>query len=101
MAAAEPATSTIRLVYRREAGGEPVKQDVTLQPGKRYPFKISGFQGDPPRFWMQKMDLLGYGDLEAAGIGELTAMMKDFMSERRTEGEHANAVLDTMQQTIT
>jgi len=53
-------------VYRREAGGEPVKQDVTLQPGKRYAFNISGFKGDPPRFWMQKMDLLGYGDLEAA-----------------------------------
>ena len=45
-------------------------------------------------------DATSYGDLEAAGIGELTSMMKDFMAERRTEGEHANAVLDTMQQTI-
>ena len=53
-------------VYRRQPGGEPVKQDVTLEAGKRYAFKISGFTGDPPRFWMQKMDLLGYGDLEAA-----------------------------------
>ncbi len=52
-------------VYRRDAGGEAVKQDVTLEPGKRYAFKISDFQGDPPRFWMQKVDLLGYGDLEA------------------------------------
>ena len=52
-------------VYRREAGGEPFKQDVALQAGKRYAFKISGFTGDSPRFWMQKMDLLGYGDLEA------------------------------------
>jgi len=52
-------------VYRREAGSQPVKQDVTLEPGKRYAFKISGFKGDPPRFWMQKMDLLGNGDLEA------------------------------------
>ncbi len=52
-------------VYRREAGGDPVKQDVTLEAGKRYAFKISGFQGEVPRFWMQKMDLLGYGDLEA------------------------------------
>ncbi len=41
-----------------------------------------------------------YGELEQAGIGELTVMMKDFMNERRTEGDHANAVLDTMQQTI-
>jgi hypothetical protein len=52
-------------VYRRAPGGEPVLQDVTLQPGKRYPFRISGFTGESPRFWMQKTDLLGYGDLEA------------------------------------
>jgi len=57
-------------VYRRETGGEPVKQDVTLQAGKRYAFKISGFQGEPPRFWMQKTDLLGYGDLEAVAKRE-------------------------------
>jgi hypothetical protein len=57
-------------VYRREAGGEPVKQSVTLVPGKRYAFKISGFKGDPPRFWMQKTDLLGNGDLEAVAKRE-------------------------------
>jgi hypothetical protein len=51
--------------YSRQPNGNPVKADLTLQPGKRYPFKISGFKGDPPRFWMQKMDLLGHGDLEA------------------------------------
>jgi hypothetical protein len=52
-------------VYRREANGEPVKQSVTLELGKRYAFKISGFQGDPPRFWLQKTDLIGNGDLDA------------------------------------
>ena len=57
-------------VYRRDAGGEPVKQDVTLKPGKRYAFKISGFKGTPPRFWMQKTDLLGNGDLEAVAKRE-------------------------------
>ena len=57
-------------VYRREAGGEPVKQDVTLEPGKRYAFKISGFKGAPPRFWIQKTDLLGNGDLEAVAKRE-------------------------------
>jgi hypothetical protein len=57
-------------VYRREAGGEPVKQDVTLEPGKRYTFKISDFKGDPPRFWLQKTDLLGNGDLEAVAKRE-------------------------------
>jgi len=57
-------------VYRREAGGEPVKQGVTLEPGKRYTFKISGFQGGPPKFWLQKTDLLGNGDLEAVAKRE-------------------------------
>ena len=36
----------------------------------------------------------------AAGVSDLSATMKDFIRERRSEGEHANAVLDTMQQTI-
>ena len=57
-------------VYRRVPGGEPVKQEVILEPGKRYKFKISGFKGDPPRFWMQKTDLLGNGDLEAVAKRE-------------------------------
>ncbi|MCP4849701.1 MAG: sialate O-acetylesterase [Verrucomicrobiaceae bacterium] len=54
-----------REVYRCQSGGQPVRQDVTLEAGKRYRFKISGFKGAPPRFWMQKTDLLGNGDLEA------------------------------------
>ncbi len=57
-------------VYNRQAGAEPVKQDVTLEAGKRYAFKIFGFQAQTPRFWMQKMDLLGYGDLEAVAKRE-------------------------------
>lgn len=52
-------------VYRRDAGGVPIKQDVTLEPAKRYAFTLSGFSGAPPRFWMQKIDLLGNGDLES------------------------------------
>jgi alpha-galactosidase len=57
-------------VYRRDAGGKPVKQEVTLEPGKRYKFEISGFKGSPPRFWMQKTDLLGNGDLDAVAKRE-------------------------------
>ena len=57
-------------VYRRDRGGEPVKQDVALEPGKRYAFEISGFKVSPPRFWMQKTDLLGNGDLEAVAKRE-------------------------------
>ena len=59
-----------REVYRRESGKHPVKQEVTLQPGKRYKFQVSGFKGEPPRFWMRKMDLLGNGDLEAVAKRE-------------------------------
>ncbi|MGI9477821.1 MAG: tetratricopeptide repeat protein [Hyphomicrobiaceae bacterium] len=46
--------------------------------------------------------MAGSGDApaDAAGISELSTVMKDFIRERRSEGEHANAVLDTMQQTI-
>ena len=33
-------------------------------------FKSSGFPGGPPRFWMQQMDLLGNGDLEAVAKRE-------------------------------
>jgi len=51
-------------VYRRASGGTAVLQDVTLEAGKRYEFKISGYKGDAPRFWMQKTELLGHGDLE-------------------------------------
>ena len=62
-------------VYRREAGGQPVKQDVTLDPGKRYSFKISDgsifrLDSKPPRFWLEKTDLLGNGDLEAVARRE-------------------------------
>ncbi len=51
--------------YSRAAGKLPVRQQITLEPGKRHPFKITGFSGKPPRFWLRKIDLLGNGDLEA------------------------------------
>lgn len=57
-------------VYRRDVGGDPIKQNVTLKPGKRYEFKITEFQGEAPRFWLQKTDLLGNGDLEAVAKRE-------------------------------
>lgn len=51
--------------YSRSAGKAPVRQQMTLQPGIRHPFKITRFDGAPPRFWLRKLDLLGNGDLEA------------------------------------
>ena len=57
-------------VYRREAGGEASMGEVTLKPGTRYAFEISGFRGAAPRFWLEKIDLLGNGDLEAVAKRE-------------------------------
>lgn len=51
--------------YSRAAGAAPVRDEITLEPGKRHPFTITGFTGKAPRFWLRKMDLLGGGDLEA------------------------------------
>ncbi len=59
-----------KTVYSRPAGREAVKQEVTLEPGKRYPFRISILQTGGTRFWLQKMDLLGNGDLEAVAKRE-------------------------------
>ena len=53
-----------REVYAWSPGGEAVKREVTVKPGKRYAFKITGFRGRPPRFWLEKIDLTGRGDLE-------------------------------------
>jgi hypothetical protein len=51
--------------YSRAAGNPPVRHEITLDPGKRHPFTITGFTGEAPRFWLRKQDLLGNGDLEA------------------------------------
>lgn len=55
-------------IYWRTADGVANMQEIALEPGKRYAFKITGFAGSPPRFWLQKTDLLGHGDLEAVAI---------------------------------
>lgn len=51
-------------VYRASTGGLRLPVEFTLESGKRYPFTISGFDGEVPRFWLRKIDLLGKGDLE-------------------------------------
>jgi alpha-galactosidase len=51
--------------YSRSAGSESVRPEITLEPGKRHAFSITGFTGTAPRFWLRKLDLLGNGDLEA------------------------------------
>ena len=61
-------------VYNRSKGGESVKEQITLKPGTQYRFKISGFKETPPRFWIQKMDLLGNGDLEAVAKRKVSSL---------------------------
>jgi alpha-galactosidase len=51
-------------VYRKDVGGQAVKQKVTLEAGKRYPVKITYFKGGSTAFWMSREDLLAKGDLE-------------------------------------
>jgi len=50
--------------------GKVIRQELKLAAGKRYSFAIKDFKGEPPRFWMRKMDLLGNGDLEAVAKRE-------------------------------
>lgn len=52
-------------VYRREKEGAPATLEIPLEAGKRYSFEILNFEGNPPRFWLEKTDLLGNGDLES------------------------------------
>jgi len=51
-------------VYRRNVGGQVVKQKVALQAGRRYPVTITYFKGGSTAFWMSQEDLSGKGDLE-------------------------------------
>ena len=57
-------------VYDRKKGHAPVNEEIRLEAKKRYRFKISGVTGTAPRFWMQKLDLLGHGDLQAVAKRE-------------------------------
>jgi alpha-galactosidase len=94
--------------YSRAAGKAPVRQQITLEPGKRHPFKITGFSGTPPHFWLRKMDLLGNGDLEAVvrrqGMfpwllddkGDWTARQDVWLQEARlTEGGTGSPLIPT------
>ena len=52
-------------VYRRDKRSQPITREVALNPGKRYYFQISDYQGETPRFWIEQTNLPGNGDLEA------------------------------------
>ncbi|UCG46236.1 MAG: hypothetical protein JSU94_12100, partial [Phycisphaerales bacterium] len=52
------------VVYRKNVGGQAVKQKVALEAAKRYAFKVTYFKGGSTAFWTSQEDLLGKGDLE-------------------------------------
>ncbi|MHB1038672.1 MAG: sialate O-acetylesterase [Pirellulales bacterium] len=51
-------------VYRKELDGKPVCEKVALEAGKRYPITITYFKEGSAAFWMERVDLVGKGDLE-------------------------------------
>ena len=53
-----------REVYRRDADGKTTRQEIALEAGKRYPFRITYLKGGSTAFFMGRVDLLGKGDLE-------------------------------------
>ncbi|MAI31044.1 MAG: hypothetical protein CMM07_05125, partial [Rhodopirellula sp.] len=57
-------------VYQSNADGKRFQKEITLMPGNQYSFEITDFSGEPPRFWLEKTDLLGNGDLEAVAKRE-------------------------------
>lgn len=65
------ATSYVRMtiedteVYRRDRNAGPLCHDIELKSGKRYAYQIQAPTNDIPHIWLQQMDLLGHGDLEA------------------------------------
>lgn len=46
-------------VYRRNPGEDPVRTEVTLEGGKRYPIKITYFNKSQKSFWVMRQDLPG------------------------------------------
>jgi alpha-galactosidase len=94
--------------YSRAAGSAPVRHEITLEPGKRHPFAITGFTGEAPRFWLSKQDLLGNGDLEAVvkrdgmfpwlldAAGDWTARQDVWLQEARlTPGGKGSPLIPT------
>ncbi len=50
-------------VYRKEAGGKPVIEKITLEQGKRYPVRVTYFKGGLAAFWLEQVEIEGKGDL--------------------------------------
>jgi hypothetical protein len=65
--------------YRKDPGGEPVIQKMTLEKAKRYPVTITYCKGGSAAFWMELVDIKGKGDLESVvkDLGIYQCLMDD------------------------
>ena len=52
-----------KVVYRLDENGNAVREKVALEKGKRYPLRITSKQGGSAAFFLEQVDLRGYGDL--------------------------------------
>jgi alpha-galactosidase len=52
-----------KVIYRLDENGKAVRTKVTLEKGKRYPLRITSKQGGAAAFFLEQVDLRGYGDL--------------------------------------
>jgi len=50
-------------VYRQEVGEKPTVTTVPLEAGKRYPVRITYFQGGSAALWLEQVEIEGRGDL--------------------------------------
>ncbi len=52
-----------KVIYRLDENGKAVHTKVSLEKGKRYPLRITSKQGGAATFFLEQVDLRGYGDL--------------------------------------
>lgn len=50
-------------VYRKEPGGKAAQTRIALEAGKRYPLQIIYLKPGSAAFWLERVDLVGVGDL--------------------------------------
>lgn len=59
-----------KVVYKKNEDEDAEKSSIQLEPGMTYSFSIQDYHGEIPRFWAEKKDLLGNGDLNAVAKRE-------------------------------
>jgi len=49
--------------YRKDSSAKPTLTKLTLEAGKRYPLRVTYFNGGSAAFWLEQVDLVGKSDL--------------------------------------